>query len=136
MSRLELGLARVEFCAVKEDAARLLGQGHMYAKVYAMLKRQNRITMSYAAFYYYARQECPLLRKKRKEQPTAKLKQEVKAKQSSTPTASVAPAIPVAQTVPERTGPRIVNADSSRAKSFGKNDFDFDDMTSVDKKKE
>lgn len=135
MSRLELGLARVEFCAVKEDAARLLGQGHMYAKVYAMLKKQNKITMSYAAFYYYARQECPVLRKKRKEQSAAKLKQEVNAKQSSALTASVAPAIPVAKTVPERTGPRIVG-NSSPTKKFGKNDFDFDDMTSVDKKKE
>lgn len=54
MSKLEPGQARVEFLAVKDEAVRLLRQGHMYTKVYASLKEKQKITMSYPAFYHYA----------------------------------------------------------------------------------
>lgn len=130
MSRLKPGLARVEYLVIQEEVTHLLGLGHTYASAYDILKKKNKITMCYATFREYANGTRRPWRKTPKghERPA---EQEPRASLPAPATPLPTAAVPVER----QTGPRIAGV-SSPPKAFGKNDFDFDDMTSVDNNKE
>ena len=51
MERLKKGFAKIEFFAVRQDVEKLLAAGYSIKLAYDNLKDNNKITMSYQAFY-------------------------------------------------------------------------------------
>ena len=53
MSRLENGMARVEFLAISAEAEKMLATGHTCSFVYSKFREDSKISMSYRTFFRY-----------------------------------------------------------------------------------
>ncbi|WP_430735309.1 TraK family protein [Halodesulfovibrio aestuarii] len=99
------GFAKVEFLAVQPEVIKLLKAGHTFRSAYEMVRSENKITMSYQRFTWYARNGV----KSRLEEPvkrntTQKATEEIstrKALPAATLPADLLPVVPQKQlTIP------------------------------------
>lgn len=73
MPRLEHGMARVEFLAIRQDAEALMEQGYQCTKVFRHLREAGKISMCYQAFRGFIRASKPKPTKAKKTRPAVQM---------------------------------------------------------------
>lgn len=122
MPRLEHGMARVEFLAIRQDAEALMEQGYQCTKVFRHLRDAGKISMCYQAFRGFIRASKLKPTKAKKARPAVQMAELPAIVQDT-------PAQPEQAVQPDTAakGPIVVDV-SAETPPFGSQQSDLSDL--------
>lgn len=129
MPRLNHGMARVEFLAVKPDVDELLAKGHPMTSVYRLLRDSGKISMCFESFKRHLRgprqKPAPDREAKASMPATPSLPRRPRTAADATAPEAALP-VKTVDSAPRPRGPIITGAD--KKEGFGKDKIALEDL--------